>query len=155
MDGFDTRDLENYKKELMAASKQFPQLRRKCLTRIGFIVEGKTIKLTPRDTGNLRASIKSKVTSSSTVEIGTNTNYAKAVNDGHRQVRRFLPAKYLSRTVSGRKFLKKGNTKGIMLKTKFIPGVHFMEKGLQASQNQIDQEIDKMLESAEKLLGGV
>ncbi len=71
------------------------------------------------------------------VEVGTNVEYALYVNDGHVQHRRFLPISYLSaggRTkyvhTSGKKGKKSG---GIMLKERYIPGVFFLENGMQAA----------------------
>lgn len=150
--GFDLEEFMEYRQELLETSRRFPTLRKNCLTRIGYAVKRKTVPFIPRDTGNLRASLDSKVASEDRVEIGTDVEYAQAVNDGHIQRKRFLPAKYLSRSVKGRKYLKSGNTGGIMLKPKFIPGVHFMEKGLLHSESDINREINKMLEEVNKKL---
>ena len=79
------------------------------------------------------------------VEVGTNVEYALYVNDGHAQHRRFLPIKYISVNGKGlnkteiiakygEKFKgKKGGIGGIMLKERYIPGVFFLENGMQAA----------------------
>lgn len=69
-------------------------------------------------------------------EIGTNVEYALYVNDGHVQHRRFLPISYLSAGGRG-KYIQPGNTKGIMLKEKYIPGKHFLENGMRQAEPRL------------------
>ena len=77
--------------------------------------------LIPVDTSRLISSFQVGVVTPNEAEIGTNVEYALYVNDGHVQHRRFLPISYLSAGGRG-KYIQPGNTKGIMLKEKYIPG---------------------------------
>mgnify|MGYP000107978829 FL=1 len=81
--------------------------------------------LIPVDTSRLVSSFQVGVVTPNEAEIGTNVEYALYVNDGHVQHRRFLPISYLSAGGRG-KYIQPGNTKGIMLKEKYIPGKHFL-----------------------------
>ena len=85
--------------------------------------------LIPVDTSRLVSSFQVGVVTPNEAEIGTNVEYALYVNDGHVQHRRFLPISYLSAGGRG-KYIQPGNTKGIMLKEKYIPGKHFLENGM-------------------------
>ena len=75
--------------------------------------------LIPVDTSRLVSSFQVGVVTPNEAEIGTNVEYALYVNDGHVQHRRFLPISYLSAGGRG-KYIQPGNTKGIMLKEKYI-----------------------------------
>ena len=85
--------------------------------------------LIPVDTSRLVSSFQVGVVTPNEAEVGTNVEYALYVNDGHVQHRRFLPISYLSAGGRG-KYIQPGNTKGIMLKEKYIPGKHFLENGM-------------------------
>lgn len=96
-----------------------------------------TLPLIPVDTSRLVSSFQIGAVTPDYSEVGTNVEYALYVNDGHVQHRRFLPISYLS--ANGRKKYiraQKGGKepKGIMLKEKYIPGVFFLEKGLEAAK---------------------
>lgn len=93
----------------------------------------------------------SEVVDNDTAITGTNVEYAAAINNGHMQNKRFLPAKYLN-TPNGRKYLG-NNGKGIMLKAKYIKGVHFMEKGIQNAQQPVEEELDRWFNELLKELG--
>jgi len=101
--------------------------------------------LIPVDTSNLVSKFQVGVITPDYAEVGTNVEYALYVNDGHAQHRRFLPIKYISVNGKGlnkteiiakygEKFKgKKGGIGGIMLKERYIPGVFFLENGMQAA----------------------
>lgn len=101
--------------------------------------------LIPVDTSNLVSKFQVGVVTPDYAEVGTNVEYALYVNDGHAQHRRFLPIKYISVNGKGlnkteiiakygEKFKgKKGGIGGIMLKERYIPGVFFLENGMQAA----------------------
>lgn len=89
--------------------------------------------LIPVDTSRLVSSFQVGVITPDEAEIGTNVEYAIYVNDGHVQHKRFLPISYLSAGGRG-KYIKSGNTKGIMLKEKYVPGKHFLENGMRQAE---------------------
>lgn len=92
--------------------------------------------LIPVDTSRLVSSFQVGVVTPNEAEIGTNVEYALYVNDGHVQHRRFLPISYLSAGGRG-KYIQPGNTKGIMLKEKYIPGKHFFENGMRQAEPRL------------------
>lgn len=92
--------------------------------------------LIPVDTSRLVSSFQVGVVTPNEAEIGTNVEYALYVNDGHVQHRRFLPISYLSAGGRG-KYIQPGNTKGIMLKEKYIPGKHFLENGMRQAKPRL------------------
>ena len=92
--------------------------------------------LIPVDTSRLVSSFQVGVITPDEAEIGTNVEYAIYVNDGHVQHKRFLPISYLSAGGRG-KYIKPGNTKGIMLKEKYVPGKHFLENGMRQAEPRL------------------
>ena len=92
--------------------------------------------LIPVDTSRLVSSFQVGVVTPNEAEIGTNVEYALYVNDGHVQHRRFLPISYLSAGGRG-KYIQPGNTKGIMLKEKYIPGKPFLENGMRQAEPRL------------------
>lgn len=92
--------------------------------------------LIPVDTSRLVSSFQVGVVTPNEAEIGTNVEYALYVNDGHVQHRRFLPISYLSAGGRG-KYIQPGNTKGIMLKEKYIPVKHFLENGMRQAEPRL------------------
>ena len=101
--------------------------------------------LIPVDTSRLVSSFQVGVVTPNEAEIGTNVEYALYVNDGHVQHRRFLPISYLSAGGRG-KYIQPGNTKGIMLKEKYIPGKHFLENGMRQSEPHMKNLIESFME---------
>lgn len=114
----------------------------------------------PVDTSRLVSSFQVGVVTPNEAEIGTNVEYALYVNDGHVQHKRFLPISYLS--ANGRKKYvhskgkKKGKSAGgIMLKEKYIPGVFFLEKGMQAADPRIKNLGESFMEQiGREIMGG-
>ena len=92
--------------------------------------------LIPVDTSRLVSSFQVGAVTPNEAEIGTNVEYALYVNDGHIQHRRFLPISYLSAGGRG-KYIQPGNTKGIMLKEKYISGKHFLENGMRQAEPRL------------------
>ena len=101
--------------------------------------------LIPVDTSRLVSSFQVGVITPDEAEIGTNVEYAIYVNDGHVQHKRFLPISYLSAGGRG-KYIKPGNTKGIMLKEKYIPGKHFLENGMRQAEPRMKTLIESFME---------
>lgn len=115
------------------------------LKRIGTIMEAEIKPLIPVDTSRLADSFSIQVGGSDEVSYATNVHYAIYVDEGHIQHRRFLPIKYLS--VGGRsKYVKSSNAKGIMLKEKYVPGVHFVDRGMQNATPRIERLIESFME---------
>lgn len=135
---------------------ELPAEEEKELTKVGYIAEGEIKQQMTDDnvvdTGRLRASITTQLETSNSVLVGTNVEYAEAVNNGHTQKQRFLPAKYLD-TPAGRKYIDPKNNKGIMLHYEFIMGRHYMEKGMQKADIKIQKELDRWLERMNKKIG--
>ena len=143
--GFEIEGLEEFKQELLRmANEEFPVEKEKEMKKLGLMAESQIKPLIPVDTGRLRNSVFSHVIDNNTVEIVAPTDYASYVNNGFTVSKRFLPASYLD-TPAGRKYLKDGNTKGIMLKPKFVKGAGFMEKGIQNVEPMIYAELDRWL----------
>ena len=126
------------------------------LKKMGNIYHSEIIPNVPVDTSRLVDNIFvfGEGISQDYVEVGTNVEYALYVNDGHIQHRRFLPVNKLS--VGGKaKYLKNGNTKGIMLKEKYIEGVFFMEKGMQSAKPRLERLVHSfMVQIAREVEGG-
>jgi phage gpG-like protein len=144
---FEVTGLEEWQEKLLRhVSSELPAERDNELMKLGFIAEREIKKqITDDDVvdiGRLRASITTQKETDTSVLVGTNVDYAIAVNNGHIQHKRFLPAKYLT-SVKGRTYLGEGNTEGIMLKEKFIAGRHFMEKGVQRADPLIQAELTR------------
>ena len=126
------------------------------LQRMGNIYHAEIIPHVPVDTSRLVDSIFvfGEGIPHDYVEVGTNVEYALYVNDGHVQHKRFLPADRLS--VGGKaKYLKNGNTKGIMLKERYVQGAFFMEKGLNSAKPRLERLINSfMVQIAREVEGG-
>lgn len=132
------------------------------LKRMGNIYHEEVIPLVPVDTSRLVDSIFVGGVEDDSIEVGTNVEYALYVNDGHVQHKRFLPIRYIS--AGGKKALvskygdkykgKKGGIKGVMLQEKYIPGKHFMEKGLTNAKPRLETLVDSFLQETFKELEG-
>lgn len=142
---FKIEGLDNLVKVLGSVANRFPEEKSKELLKLGLMLEAEVKPLVPVDTGRLRASITSQLTSPDEVETGTNVDYAQAINDGHVMHQHFVPAQYLKNCPNG---------KGLTVHEQFVLGKHFMEQGLQAlqpkSQVELEQWIQNMLDAIEK-----
>jgi phage gpG-like protein len=141
-DAFKIEGLEGLQKALTGVANKFPEEKAKQLLKLGLMLEAELKPLIPVDTGRLRSSMNSQVDGDS-VETGTDVEYAQALNDGHVQHARFLPAEYL----------KGASGKGVMLTEKFIPGVHFMEDAFQNLQPKAQIELEKWVQNMLDKLG--
>lgn len=142
---FEVEGLNEFKEQLLAITEAIPYEKQKEVYKVGLMTEREIKLSTPVDTGRLRSSITTQLTGVDSVKVGTNVDYAVHVNYGYNTKRRFLPAKYLD-TPNGRKYLKNGNKKGIMLKAQNIPGKHFMEKGMQKAEPVILDELRRWIQ---------
>lgn len=76
-----------------------------------------------------------------TLDVGTNVEYAKFVNDGHNQKARFIPG-----TWSGDKFTYQPGAKtGMMLTARFVPGKHYWESGVYVIEKMLPQLLERKL----------
>jgi molybdopterin converting factor small subunit len=136
-DEFKIEGLDNLQKVLGAVANRFPEEKQKELLKLGLMMEAEIKPLVNVNTGRLRSSINTQIVDSDSAETGTDVEYAQAVNDGHMQQQRFLPAQYIK---------KSPNPNGVMLSEKFIPGVHFMENGFQAFQGKTQPELERWIQ---------
>ncbi len=66
-----------------------------------------------------------------TLEVGTNVEYAKYVNNGHWTCKKGEAMRFVPGYMDGNRFVYDSSAKsGIMLKQKFIKGKRFWEKGI-------------------------
>ena len=126
--GFDYRQFKEWTEAVEMFEQQYEKFLNDFLYEMGLRAMAQTKKLTPVDTGNLRNRWQlSKVTRKGDyliIALYNTAEYASFVEEGHRQTRRFLPG-VLSSGKKGTKFTYvKGAKTGIMLRDKWIPGVH-------------------------------
>ena len=123
---------------------KWDEKKRILLQRIGLMMQRYIEPKIPVDTSRLADSFFTEVDGDS-VEYATNVHYAIYVDEGHVQHRRFLPIKYIS--VGGRaKYVKDPNAKGIMLKERYVPGVHFVDKGMAEAMPHIDNLVNSFMD---------
>ena len=125
------------------------------LMRMGNIYQAEIIPNVPVDTSRLVDSIFvfGEGISQDYVEVGTNVEYALYVNDGHIQHKRFLPADKL--TVGGKTKYLKDNSKGIMLRERYVQGTFFMEKGMTSAKPRLERLIESFMRNiAREVEGG-
>lgn len=143
-DEFKIEGLEGMQKALGSITNKYPEEKRKELLKLGLMLEAELKPLVNVDTGRLRSSFNTQIIDNDSAECGTDVEYAQAVNDGHTQSARFLPAEYL----------KGASGKGVMLSEKFIPGAHFMEDGFQNLQPKAQEELEKWIQQMLDKIGG-
>lgn len=136
-DEFKIEGIEGFQKALAGVVNRFPEEKQKELLKLGLMLEAELKPLIPVDTSRLRSSFNTQIVDGDSAECGTDVEYAQAVNDGHTQKARFLPAEYL----------KGCKGKGVMLTNKFIPGKHFMEDGFQNLQPKAQAELEKWVQN--------
>lgn len=144
----DFRKTQQYLKNLQSARAGWSMFIEDFLEAMAFKCLSATKNLTPVDEGLLRDEWKfSRVTRQGDmlyVTIFNNLEYASYVEYGHWQRKRFLPIEHLDKgSKKGRKMASDirskygGDTKGVMLNNKWIPG-YFMAT---IPFNQIRQEL--------------
>lgn len=112
-------DFESFKDDLLKLAKKFDEEKENELEVITNVAEGNIKAVTPVDTGTLRRSITHKIINPNTSEVGPGPEapYAEDVNYGHK-------------TSNGG----------------YVKGQHYMEKGLQAAEPQMDAELNRWLD---------
>lgn len=122
------------------------------LNRLGMIYQGEIKKKITEtgavDTGRLRASITVEKLSEDSVIVGTNVEYAKFVNDGHIQRRRFVPGRWRS---NGTFEYIPNHDGGMLLRNRFVPGKKFMEKAKYSAKPLIEQEMRNFMEQLQEV----
>ena len=146
---YDLYGFDEFEKKLIKAMNNFPQRKNTLLNRLGRIYQREVIKLTPVDTGRLRADLKVHRLDGDSVTVATNVEYAKFVNDGHMQDERYLPCRIGS---DGRLIYDPNSPTGVMLKRKFVKGVKFFEKGLYKAKPKLEAEIHKFMDDLKDIL---
>lgn len=146
----EVKGFDEFDRKMQKLLKEYPKRKLRLARKIGYILERNIKKLTPVDYGRLRGSITSEVTENR-VETGTNIYYARWVEEGHIQEPHFVPGEFVE---TGNKSFRydPDSKKGIYLKRKFIKGAFMFKKGLEKSEPQIQQELEKfMKENLEEL----
>lgn len=152
--GFSIEGWDDFVKNFAQFVDMWEEKKAKLLIRMGNIYHSAIIPHVPTDTSRLVDSIfvVEDGIPQDYVEVGTNVEYALYVNDGHVQHKRFLPAEKLS--AGGRtKYLKNGG-KGIMLSERYVPGVHFMEKGFNDAKPRLERLIESFMRDCKREIEG-
>lgn len=99
--------------------------------------------LTPRRTGRLAGSykvgsgrngVKGRVGGAFNIQVGTDVEYAKHVNDGYTQKKgQFVPGRWVGSTFR----YDPGAKTGMVLTGKRIPGVHMFERAMKETRRDI------------------
>lgn len=87
------------------AEKKVPRAKNKFLAQEAEIIRGNVVRLTPVDTGRLRAGWKRSRAHDSHIEIYNNTEYASHIEWGHRVK---VHGKFTGHIVPGRHMLRDG-----------------------------------------------
>ena len=75
--------------------------------------------------------------------IGTNVEYAKWVNDGHRQ----QPGRFIPGYWEGNHFrYSPGAKSGMVLKASFVAGSHYFDRSVQIFERMFPEMMDKSFE---------
>ena len=138
MRSFGTDGIKNMLLQLKSDAEKKQELQK-----LALIAQGDIVQDTPAGINRLRSSITTKVKDKNTAVVGTNVEYAKAVEYGHEQSERFLPSKYLQ-SAKGKQYLG-SNDKGVLLKAQFVQGAHMFEKGMQSAEPKMNAEITNWL----------
>lgn len=87
-------------------------------------------------------------------EMTNNMHYASWVEDGHRQVKRWVPGYWM-----GNRFIYNGNSEsGMMLKPKWIPGFHMGRRAINNieanAQKYVKNDLDVIMKQEAVKAGG-
>ncbi len=87
-------------------------------------------------------------------EMTNNMHYASWVEDGHRQVKRWVPGSWM-----GNRFIYNGSSEsGMMLKPKWIPGFHMGRRAINNidanAQKYVKNDLDVIMKQAAVKAGG-
>lgn len=78
-----------------------------------------------------------------TLEVGTNVEYAKWVNDGHRQ----QPGRFIPGYWNGDEFVyQPGASTGMVLKASWVPGAHYWDSALNIMDRLMPQFLERKLQ---------
>lgn len=130
----------------------------KCCHRLALRAVSIAKKGTPVMDGDLRKSwAASKPVMNGNVascEMTNNMHYASWVEDGHRQVKRWVPGSWM-----GNRFIYNGNSEsGMMLKPKWISGFHMGRRAINNieanAQKYVKNDLDVIMKQAAVKAGG-
>lgn len=128
-----------------------PELREEQLQRMGNIfkreIKETITRLNVVDTGRLRDNWNVIRTSPYSVTVGTNVEYAKMVNDGHRQERRFVPGRWRSNGTFEYIPYPMNNGEGMMLTARFVQGRKFIEKARASALPKIRADVEHFMQT--------
>ena len=151
----DVSELENFARNCEAAAADLKPYAGKVLEEAGEeflnIVQSYIESLGNVDTGKLLASFTKGASGNIwelnlgglTLTIGTNVEYAKWVNDGHRQ----KPGRFVPGYWEGNHFrYSPGAKSGMVLKASFVAGSHYFDRSVQVLERMFPEMVDKAFE---------
>lgn len=151
----DASQLEAFARKVEAASADLKPYMGKTLQEVGeeflTIVQGAIEGAGNVDTGKLLSSFTKGGSGNVwnldlgglTLEIGSTLDYAKYVNDGHRQ----QPGRFVPGYWEGNHFrYSPGAKSGMVLKASFVAGSHYFDRSVQTLERMFPEMADKALE---------
>lgn len=162
---FDTVELENFVKRLgKAAQGDFKRALNKFLEGLGMeflrILQDEIVRRNVLDYRLLLHSFQkgdgenvwTLDENGLTLEVGTNVEYAKFVNDGHWTnpkgiERRFVPGHWEKANGKDRFIYTPGEKTGIVLKMKWVEGSHYWESSIRILEKLYPELLEKKLQS--------
>lgn len=135
--------IKNILNQMESLQVKTREITMKCCHRLALRAVSIAKKGTPVMDGDLRKSwAASKPVMNGNVascEMTNNMHYASWVEDGHRQVKRWVPGSWM-----GNRFIYNGNSEsGMMLNPKWIPGFHMGRRAI----NNIDANAKKYVKN--------
>ena len=150
--------IKNILNQMESLQVKTREITMKCCHRLALRAVSIAKKGTPVMDGDLRKSwAASKPVMNGNVascEMTNNMHYASWVEDGHRQVKRWVPGSWM-----GNRFIYNGNSEsGMMLKPKWIPGFHMGRRAINNidanAKKYVKNDLNTILKQAAKKLGG-
>lgn len=151
----DVSELDEFARKCEAAAADLKPYAGKVLEEAGEefldIVQSNIESLGNVDTGKLLASFTKGAggniwildTGALTLTIGTTVDYAKYVNDGHRQ----QPGRFIPGYFAGGHFRYSPGAKGgMVLKASFVAGSHYFDRSVQVLERMFPEMADKAFE---------
>lgn len=135
------QDLKPYAAHTLdQAGEEFLEYVREAIQRAGNVDMGKLIgSFTKGGAGN----IYQLDVGSLTLTVGTSVEYAKWVNDGHRQ----QPGRFIPGVWEGKHFRYiPGHRTGMVLKANFVKGSHFFDKSTRGFNRKFHTYVEKAFE---------
>lgn len=92
-----------------------------------------------------------------TLDVGTNLEYARYVNDGHHTTPAGVAERWVPGHWSGGRFIyEPGATTGMRLKRKWVEGIHFWERAVEGCRPIFDRAAEIAVQRwAARYLGGM